>query len=381
MINELLAIIKEIILPQCARTFRENCRMLSLMTTDYSDEAKKVGDRIEVPIMSDFNDPVNVDTNSGVSSQVIKVLTKPVVLDQWKTLQFERDDKEILEAANSLILPAAMEKAVKSIANYMNRAAIALIDSVPYHSGTVGTNPTDLDFIADMKKVMDDRVPGSEDGRKFLVNSTLENIIIKLLQKNAASESIATEALRRAYIGVLSDMDVFRESLLSAHTGGTFFASGTPAVNGVVAAGAKTMNVDGGASTGTLNVGDRFTVAGDTTQYVVTKAATATTGAISGVEFYPAAPSGFADNALITFLATHKRNVAFHPEAFAFAVRPFAEVSSDAVISEQITDPVSKVTLRLQGFYDFYKKKHLWSFDVLYGFGCIREDLAHLYLH
>lgn len=84
---------------------------------------------------------------------------------------------------------------------------------------------------------------------------------------------------------------------------GTEFGPDTQAaVNGAVASGGATMDIDN-ATTPDLWGGDVFTVAGDATQYVVTNPGPLTPvgGAFTGVTFVPASVAGFADDAVISF--------------------------------------------------------------------------------
>ena len=78
------------------------------------------------------------------------------------------------------------------------------------------------------------------------------------------------------------------------------------------------MAIDGG--TGNPIVGDLFTVAGDTSEYVVT----AVTGA-SPITFSPSAKVAWADNAAVTFVADHVANIAGHPNGLAQDSGAFAQ--------------------------------------------------------
>jgi hypothetical protein len=87
------------------------------------------------------------------------------------------------------------------------------------------------------------------------------------------------------------------DGYLPTFTGGTL-SNGTGKLalinDASVAVGDTSVPMDSGTLTGTLVVGDLFTVAGDDQQYVVTAAATASSNAIASVSFSPAAKVAWA---------------------------------------------------------------------------------------
>lgn len=81
------------------------------------------------------------------------------------------------------------------------------------------------------------------------------------------------------------------------------YDNGAVLVDGVVAEGAASLDMDAGLAAGTILVGDHFTVAGATGVYVFDAPQTATAGAITGATFTPAAPAGgFANDAAVTIV-------------------------------------------------------------------------------
>lgn len=86
---------------------------------------------------------------------------------------------------------------------------------------------------------------------------------------------------------------------------GGYLVGSSIAVNGVVLAGASTVNIDGVPLTGVILPGDTFTVTGVAGTYTVTNttALLAAGNAIAGITFTPVAPVGGFPN-LATFLLT-----------------------------------------------------------------------------
>jgi hypothetical protein len=89
----------------------------------------------------------------------------------------------------------------------------------------------------------------------------------------------------------------------------------------------------------------------------------------------PTLQSVAANNAALTFKATHVVNLGFHRDAFALAMRPL-ENAVDG-LGNQIsvaTDPISGVSMRLEVSREH--KRTRYSFDVLYGAKLVRAELA-----
>jgi len=374
--NNFSEIIQEYILPQSLPILRESCKMAALVTTDISPDPASSTDTVTMKVLQDFSDPEDVNTSTGNTSKDVKVDVVKIALDQWKTNQIEFTDKEFKEVAVTKMLPDTLTGLVKSMANYIDKQLLSCAKLFPAFVGTIGTDPTDFKTITAMRQKLNKAL--CPQGRNFLVNADLESVLVNLLAAQQASDSVATQALREAFVGRVTGFDTYFDENLTAHVGGT--PGGTPAVNGAVAAGAKTMAIDGLASSGTLKKGDHFTVAGVSGQFVVTKDAAATTGAISALEFYPAAPSGgFGNNALITFHTSGNFSIGFNKGAIGFVNRPLDDITSESSIIEQAIDPVSGLSLRFETWRDPKTKKRMASYDILYGYGLIRPSFGCLF--
>jgi hypothetical protein len=166
-------------------------------------------------------------------------------------------------------------------------------------------------------------------------------------------------------IGRKLGFDWFMDQNVPTHT---TTGTGTVIVNDAsTAVGDTTITWDGGGTAPAL--GDVFTVAGDTQTYVVVSS-TATV-----ITMLPTLQSVAANNAALTFKATHVVNLGFHRDAFALAMRPL-ENAVDG-LGNQIsvaTDPISGVSMRLEVSREH--KRTRYSFDVLYGAKLVRAELA-----
>lgn len=181
------------------------------------------------------------------------------------------------------------------------------------------------------------------------------------------------------------------------HIAGTLQA-GSPLVNGAVSATATSFNVDGGAGTETLKVGDLFTVAGvpggqfsivpnplSSDYNAATETYTASGGAITGVGFYPPAPTGgFANDAALTFLGSHTKNYLLTPGTLASVVIPPINTSTLSSNPGQLTPyffPSAGIGLALTTYERSSSTLgNLLSVDTFAGGVLIRPERAVVYV-
>jgi len=143
--------------------------------------------------------------------------------------------------------------------------------------------------------------------------------------------------------------DWYQDQQVPTHTLG---APATAAIDAPADAGAVSLVLDDGAGANLATlpvVGDVFTIAGNTQQYVVTTVSEDTPSANeTTVGISPALAANVADGAVVTFVGSHVANLAFHREAFAFASRPLLDLETPGSIIQPLTDPVSGLAMRLR---------------------------------
>tara|TARA_Y100000593_G_scaffold84294_1_gene159533 strand:- start:1060 stop:1560 length:501 start_codon:yes stop_codon:yes gene_type:complete len=132
-----------------------------------------------------------------------------------------------------------------------------------------------------------------------------------------------------------------------------------------VAVGDATVAIDGGSNNPV--VGDLFTVAGDTQQYIVTSFGSSTVG------FSPTAKVAWADNAALTFNTTdHVANLAGDRRGLSLAIVPL-ELPAGSSDAEYISD--RDLGIRVVYDYAASTKTDTISFDVLCGAVVQQPDL------
>lgn len=370
MANTLTPIIPKI-LGRAMMALRQTAWMPRLVNSDYSVDAAKKGSTIDIQIPSALSatdvTPGPILTPSDSTPTVVQV-----PLSNWKRVAFNLSDKDLKEIdANSAFIPMQMSEAMKALGNAVNTSIWDAYKSVYGFTGTAATTPFASDYNAalDVRKILADQLCPKGD-RRFVVDNTAEVNLLKLAPFRDASASADARVITEGEIGRKLGFDWFADDGVPLHTAGT--GSGYLVNNGSgLAVGAKTAAVDTG--TGTLVVGDIITFAGHTQTYVITEAYA---GGAGTIRFEPGLVATVADNAAITKVATHRVNLAFHRDAIAFANRSMMSELDSLSPNPMWTVQDPKTGLVFRAELVRQSKMWAWDFDILYGAGIARRELA-----
>ena len=261
------------------------------------------------------------------------------------------------------------------------------------------------------------------DGRSFALSSRDYNGMAGDLAARETMNNIPTEAYRRSYVGEVAGFQTFKmdyANRLTAAAGVTVTVNGadqyyTPAATSTASTG-ETSNVDNrsqsltiGVSSGTVKVGDAFTIAGVNSVHHITKSDTGqlktfrVVGIVSGsggagvVTISPAIVSGEgatdaelqyqnvtatpADGAAITFLniAAAPVNCFWHKDAIELLPASLAvPTDAGADIMRATTD--QGVELVMQKQFDINTQKTKYRWDTLFGVAMVQPEMAGIML-
>ncbi len=372
MANDLTNVIPQL-LAQGLVTLRQNSIMPRLVNSSYSNLGAQKGASIDIPV------PTAISTSTVTAAFVAPNPdddTPDVVsitLDEWHEAAFYLTDNDIKQAMNGYI-PMQAAEAIKAIGNLIDGYILALYKEVPYYVGTGGTTPfgSDVSAATDARKVLNDNLAPLTD-RRYVMNTTTEANALGLRAFQDMSFSGSAEGINEGKINRKLGLDWYLDQNMPTHTTGV--EDGAYLVNGAVALEAKTLTLKTG--TGAITEGDVFTKAGDTQKYVVTAASA---GGSVAITFSPGNKVATTGDEAITFLGTSgsadvwDMDLAFHRDAFAFVSRPLADIDGLGNQMMSQVDPVTGIALRLEVSREF--KRTRFSYDVLFGVKCIREDLA-----
>ncbi len=363
------------ILARGLMVLREQAIFPRLVNGDYSSEAAKKGSTIDVPIPSavvaSAVTPAEVPPAPGSSSPGVV----QVPLDQWYKANFFLTDKEQAEIdRNAHFLPLQAGEAIRAIANTVNASLAAEYKGVFGFVGTSGTTPfaSTVNGATDARKMLN-RQLCPRDNRRAVVDYDAEANMLALAQFSDAEKVGSAQVKIEGEIGRKYGIDWNTDDAVPTHTAGT--AAGATTNNAGYAVGIKTVTL-ASAGTGTILVGDIFTLAGQTQTYVVT-AGDADVSNGGTISFEPGLKVALAASTVaITLKATHVANLVFHRDAFAFANRPLADsdmgLGGSKILS--IQDPVTGIALRLE--VSRQHKQTVWEFDLLWGVKLVRRELA-----
>ena len=361
-------------------SLRSNAPIPMLVNQGYSLQPSQKGSAITVPIPTAQTASAVTNSNAFPSNSDTTDSAVTVNLDKWYHTKFHLNDQELTQIdAEGGFVPMQASEAIKSLVAQAESDLFAEYTGVYGAGGTAGTTPFDSNADAWLEgarqKLNEQLAPMSN--RRVVLDPSAEGKAMGLEAFQSAAWRGDGSPIREGEIGRVLGADFYMNQNVPTHTRGTL--TGSPLVNDAsYTVGETTVDIDAGSLTGTVVVGDVFTVAGDTQQYTVTANATAATNAIAGMAFTPASKVAWADDAAITFVASHTVNLAFHRDAFAFASAPLADSAIDTAELGQpqsiIRDPVSGLVIRLTAARQFMQTT--FYFDMLYGVKLVRPELA-----
>lgn len=367
------------ILAQGLMALRGFTVMPRLVNTDFSNEAKLKGNTIDVPIPGAI---ACVDVVPGIvppANTDAKWTTVPVPLDQWKEAPFYLTDKEVGQILTGMALPLQASEAIKSIAQTVNGYIFSqMYQGIPYAVGTAGTAPfaTDISAATAVRKQLNKTLAPLTDRHAVLdVDAAANALGLAAFNNNLASQD--KNVITEGELGRKLGFNWHEDQQVPVHPTAAVGA-GAITVNGVNALGASIISMAKGAGVamGALK-GDIFTIAGDSTQYVVTAPVAIAAGGNTNISCYPPLKKATVGAEAITFVEAHVVNLAFNRFAFAFATRPL----QDPLVNEGLggrtlsaVDPVTGLALRLE--VTRQHKQTRFSYDILYGGQLIRADLG-----
>jgi len=179
-------------------------------------------------------------------------------------------------------------------------------------------------------------------------------------------------AIRESEMGRVLGFDCYMDqNSAQTHTAGAM-SDLAGAMKGAGAAADTSATVDAITSGGTVLAGDVFKITGYDQGFRVTTAAKADVATIV-VTFSPALGQTVADDAIVTFQATGRDNMAFHKNAFGLFTAPLEAPMGGA---QGAVMTYKGLSCRVVYDYSIMTKINLMSIDMLYGWKTLNKDLG-----
>lgn len=388
--NQLLT--SQVIVDRALAVLTETPSFLNLINKQYDAQFRgrgvKVGDTVSVRVPQPA--VVREGRIMDIQPQVDRVV--PVTIDRQRgvdtgatSLEMALQIDDFQEQFIDTKIPGLVTAVEQDIIN-------RVVKQVPASVGDFG--PLDeAKTVLLAGAYLDSQLAPKQD-RNFMVNTWSQVDIVTALQGYFNSQSKIDRQYRKGamYTDTLG-FDWFSSNLTASVTRGT---GAGYLVNGVPGDGASTLAVDTG--TGTIVPGDSFTIAGVYDVHPQTKEVlpslkqfTVTTTYAGGAGTLNVTPALIntgpyknisalpADNAAITIKGvagtTYAQNVAFSRDAFYMVTADLPNPPKSYGV-DSASRTWNGVTLRFQNGYDQVNDMYISRFDIAYGAGILRPELA-----
>lgn len=380
------------ILVKGLRVLRDRTVMPALVSREHGGTLGPAvkGQTIQIPIYQDQT----VNNVTASSTPLSPSNTTPsyanITLSSWKETNFQLTDKEMGEVMDGNDFVMGMtDKSVNALARQVNGDLLALIDDAPsagvpggvYNAvGTAGTTPfsANADAINDAAALLNNWNAPLEDRCCVLDYAAAANLK-NLTELSDVSARGGNVTKLTGQIGHLFGVDFFEDGQVPTHSGSS---DTTATYHADTSSNLLVLNASTDTSAA-FTVGDIITISGNFQSFMVASAAAISSNTSGGVYVVPTTTgyidTGISSGAATTTGGTQKMNCLFQKGAFAFANRPLGGAVrdfglGDQVMMQELTDPVSGLTLRLEVLRQ--TKQWLFQFDMLYGVALVRPELA-----
>ena len=374
MPNSLQSVVPRL-LAQGLMALREMCVTPRVVNRGYERMAGQMGSKVDVPIPSAIAAVDVVPANIPPTTPDISPTHASIELNNWKEAAFYMTDKEILEVMSGTI-PMQASEAVRAMANAIDTQVLGNYVDLYGYAGAAGRTPftgnnfKDTTDATGIRKVLNKQL-APPDNRCVILDPDAEAAALNIRAFQDTSYRGDSAGILKGDIGEKFGMKWKMSQNVLYHTSADLTTTKYQ-TSAAGAMGAKTISIDTG--TAAIARGDIFTIedAGDQT-YTVTEAVS---GGGTSVSFSPGLAQAVLDNKALTFIASHRVNLALHRDCIALAMRPLERVPNElgGGFSMSAVDNVSGLVLRLEVTREH--KRTRWAFDALWGSAVIRPELG-----
>ncbi len=358
----------------------------------FAQSGAKVGDSIQIRLPNRFT----VRNGPTLSAQDVQEesVTLQVATQKGVDIQFSSAELTLsLDDFSKRILQPAMAR----LASEIDYDGLGLYQDVYNLVGTPGTTPNSALVYLQAGQKLDEFATPRDDNRSVVINPAAMAATVDALKGLFHDTKEVSKQYRRGLMGRSLGFEFAMDQNVRLHTVGAH--GGTPLVNGANQTGSSLATDGWTASTTVLKKGDVFTIAGvyavnpetgqstgSLQQFVVT--ADVTSDAV-GAATIPISPSivtsgakktvtnSPADNAAITVVGSastnYPQNLAYHRDAFVLATVDLVMPKGVDFAAREVYDGIS---MRIVRQYDINNDNFPCRIDVLYGWKCVRPEMA-----
>lgn len=362
------------ILARGGLALRQNAIMARLVYRDLESYAMRAGNVITVPIPSSITARAVTPGVTWATNVDFSPTANNVTLDSWWEAPFQLSDNDKV-SADPMILPMEASEAIKALGNKIDSSILAAHVGFFGYTGTPGTAPFQSSLTAafNAKKILTQNL-AANDGRVAVIDPSAEFYLGQNSQVLQSEQRGDSQGIINGTIGRKIGFDWYVDQNVTTFTPGTGWVTGFTVSTTTGVSGGSTLHILNATASGSILVGDLFTLASDSKQYVVT--ANTTVSATVGVDItiYPPLSAAVSVGTTLAVVGSaYTVNMAFHPLGWAFASRPF-NADPLGVNFQLPVDPISGVALRLEVARQY--KQTTYSYDALWGTRVIRRELG-----
>ena len=375
--NTLTAILPKI-LARGLLHLRSRVLMTRLVNLDYSMEAKKKGETIDVPVAASITSGAVAPAAYPAAPTNLTTATVQITLDNWQKASFGLTDKELGQInAQDDFITLEMTAAFEALAVDINDSIFAEYVGVYGYTGTADTTPfgagVEVTSATLARKILNQQ-KCPRDNRRGVLDFDAEANALALTQFSDAEKVGGSDVKISGEIGRKFGIDWNADDGVPTHTAGDASGATTDATGYALGLKTVTLASDG---TGAILSGDIITFAGDSQTYAVTSGDADVSGG-GTISFVPGLKVVIAAQVTaITLKATHVSNLVFHRDAFALAMRAPDDALKEVFNPQNsytMQDPVTGLVMRLEVIRMY--KQTMWELDCLWGAQLIRAEYA-----
>lgn len=385
----------QIITREALRLLHNQLTFVGTINRQYDKSFAKDGAKIGSTLR--IRKPVKFTTRTGASINVQDVVetAEDFVIATQKGVDFTFSSVELTLTIDDFS-ERYLKPAMAQLAADIEADVLSAIKNVYNQVGTAGTTPNSLAVYLEARKMLNKFLAPKDNNRHVCINSEAMAATVDALKGLFQDASSIAQQYKEGIIGRTAGFTFWENELIPVITTGT--RTGTIQVNGAGQTGSS-LALKGLAANATIKAGEVFTVAGvyavhpETKQtysflqqFVVTADATADASGNVTVSISPAiitsgayqTVSGSpANNATVTFAGsastTYPLNIAYHKDAFVFAT---ADLELPQGVHFAARETYDGISMRIIRDYSISDDKFPCRIDVLYGFKCVRPELA-----
>lgn len=382
---------------ECLVVLENNTVFAKYVSREYDDVFAKTGAKIGDT--ANLRKPIRPIVSDGQELQLqdAEETSTPVRLDSHKHIGMSFSNVDLLLSIDDF-RKRFIEPQIAALANKIDNDGLKLYKRVYNTVGTPGSVPNASSTYLAGGVRLDDGAAPQDENRYMVVSSQMHATLAAAEQTLFHPGDEIGRQYRKGRIGTAHGFQWYMDQNVATHRVGTW--AGNPQVNGASQTGASLITDGWTSGTTSLVEGDVFTIGGvysvnpqsrestgQLQQFVVTAPASDATGNMTLAISPPIVTSGQmqtvdaapADNATITLFGASgtitKQGLGFHRDAFALVMADLP-APDDGTKFERVVSKSTGIAMLLTRQFDIRSYRNICRLDVLYGWACIRPELA-----